>query len=63
MIKQCEDCDGVGGWCSVCKEAPDNCDCEDDCEIHHWMECSTCSGMGMIEDDDGDDEEQENGHE
>lgn len=51
--EQCDGCNGAGGWCALCTESPENCDCGDP-ERDHWTECHDCDGTGTVDDDDDD---------
>ena len=54
--KQCDKCDGAGGWCR-CGEQPDNCDCGDaERDDSKWVECDVCDGSGEVDDDEDDED-------
>lgn len=54
--RQCIDCDGAGGACSICHETPDNCD-HPDPEVNSWTPCETCRGEGDVDADDEDEDD------
>lgn len=47
VIIECEECDGAGEHCPICKAHPENCDCENP----EWWECKSCNGTGECEEE------------
>jgi len=45
----CNDCNGAGETCAVCRQIPDNCRCE----TEHFVECPTCEGQPVEDDEAG----------